>query len=120
MESAQRFEIYYKAIKAVDGMVCELQEEALSLALDADDVDFYEQKASELKEAVLKNPPDLPHIHRLIGILTFLGNSDTLMRVEAHRLYLAGRMGPYIPQLLHYLLIYLKEEAGYGPPAPKG
>jgi hypothetical protein len=98
-------------------MVCELQEEASSVALDADDVDFYEQKAIELKEAILQNPPDVPHIHRLIGILTFLGNSDTRMRVGAHRLYLAGRMGPYIPQLLHFLLIYLREEAGYGPPA---
>ena len=117
MESAQKFEIYSKAIKAVDGMVSELRQEALSLGLSDNDLVAYEAVASELKRAILQNPPDLPNIHRLIGILTFLGSSDTPIQVEAYRLYLAGRMGPYIPQLLHFLLLYLKEEVGYGPPS---
>ena len=116
MEPSQTFETYYKAMKAVDGMVYALQQEALSVNLNVEDLGFYEQTANELKKALLQKPPDLPHIHRLIGILTFLGTGDTPMQVEPYRLYLASLTGPYIPQLLHFLLVYLKAEAGYGPP----
>ena len=98
VQSTNTDEILEVISKTIEEMVGKVKED-----LNIDELAFYVQAAKDFRQEIAKERPDKSVLHRLLGILSFLGSFESTIQFGDRTLRLAKQVTPYLPVLLAYL-----------------